>query len=81
MVKMKDLRCVVSLENQPGMKQLHQVVVPLMDLLLDCWAQAESSSVRYAWGCPTESCAVFDAMAKTFWRCVSKFDSYNEQKV
>jgi hypothetical protein len=70
MAKMKVLHCEASLENQPGMKQLHQAIVLLKDHLLGCWLQAASSFVKIAWACPTESCAVFYAMVKTFWRFV-----------
>jgi hypothetical protein len=80
LAKMKEVHCAVSLENQPGMKRLHQVVVPLMDPLMD-WAQAASSFVRYAWECPIGSCAVFCVMAKTFWGSDFEFDSNNELEV
>jgi hypothetical protein len=78
---MKEVHCAVFLENQPGLKRLHQVIAPLTDPLMDRWAQAASFFVRYAWECPTESCAVFCVTVKTFWRFDCAFDSNNELKV
>jgi hypothetical protein len=81
LAKRKEVHFAVSLENQLGMKRLHQVVVPLMDPLMDWWPQAASSFVSYASEYPTESCAVFCVTVKTFWRSDFEFDSNNKLKV
>lgn len=58
--------CVASLENQLGMKLLHQVVVLLMDPLADHLELVVSPFVMNALECRIESCAVFYVKVKTF---------------